>query len=39
MWAEPEWVTYTKKSAELGALLKQENKILVAQSFLKLPGS
>jgi len=28
-----------KKSAELGALLRQENKILVATSFFKLPGA
>ena len=28
-----------KKSAELGALLKQENKILLPTSFFKLPGS
>jgi beta-mannanase len=39
MWADPEWIAYTKKSAELGALLKQENKILVATSFFKLPGT
>jgi hypothetical protein len=39
MWLDPEWIAYTKKSAELGALIKQENKILVATSFFKLPGS
>ena len=39
MWADPEWVAYTKKSAELGALLKQENKILLPTSFFKLPGT
>lgn len=38
MWADPEWLAYTKKSAELGALIKQENTILVATSFFKLPG-
>jgi len=39
MWADPEWLAYTQKSAELGALIKQENKILVAASFFKLPGA
>lgn len=39
MWADPEWIAYTKKSAELGALLKQENKILLPTSFFKLPGT
>ena len=38
MWADPEWLAYTQKSAELGALIKQENKILVAAPFFKLPG-
>lgn len=35
LWADPEWLAYTKKSAELGALLKQENKILIAATFFK----
>jgi len=39
MWADPEWLEYVKRSQELGALLKQENKILVAAPFFKLPGS
>ena len=39
MWADPEWIAYTKKSAELGALIKQENKILLPTSFFKLSGS
>lgn len=38
MWEDPEWLNYTKKSAELGALLKQENQILVAAPFFSLPG-
>ncbi len=38
MQADPEWQAYLKASAELGALLKQENKILVATGFFKLPG-
>jgi hypothetical protein len=39
MQADPEWQAYLKKSSELGALIKQENKILVATSFFKLPGA
>ena len=33
MWADPDWIAYTQKSAELGALIKQENRILVAAPF------
>ncbi len=39
LWADPEWIAYTKKSGELGALIGQENKILVATSFFKLPAT
>ncbi|MGF1649088.1 MAG: NIPSNAP family protein [Hyphomicrobiaceae bacterium] len=39
MWADPDWLTYVAKSAELGALIKQENTILVATPFYKPPGS
>ncbi len=28
MWADPEWLVYVKKSAELGALEKQENILM-----------
>lgn len=35
MWADPEWLAYVKKSGELGALVHQENKILVATAFFK----
>jgi hypothetical protein len=38
MWEDPDWINYTQKSAELGALIKQENKILIAAPFFKLPG-
>jgi len=38
MWSDPDWLAYTQKSAELGALIKQENKIVVATSFFKLAG-
>ena len=33
MWDDPDWIAYTQKSAELGALIKQENSILVAAPF------
>ena len=33
MWADAEWLDYVKRSAELGALIKQENKILIAAPF------
>jgi hypothetical protein len=39
LWQDPEWLAYVKKSGELGALDRQENKILVATSFFKLPGA
>ena len=35
LWADPVWLAYTKMSADLGALIKQENKILVAAPFFK----
>ena len=35
MQADPDWIAYQKKSAELGALVRQENKILVSVSFYK----
>lgn len=34
MWKDPDWITYTQKSAELGALYSQENKILVATDIM-----
>jgi hypothetical protein len=39
LWNDPEWLAYVKKSGELGALMRQENRILVATSFFKLPGA
>ncbi len=36
LWSDPEWLAYTKMSADLGALIKQENKILVAAPFFKV---
>ncbi len=35
MWADPEWLAYVKVSGELGAMVHQENKILVATAFFK----
>ncbi|NOU06646.1 MAG: NIPSNAP family protein [Hyphomicrobiaceae bacterium] len=39
MWADPEWLAYVKASGELGALAKQENTLLNATSFFKLPNA
>ena len=36
MWADPEWLAYTKQSAELGALESQENKLMVPTDFCPL---
>lgn len=33
MWSDPEWLTYTKKSRELGALVGQKNRLMVPTSF------
>lgn len=35
LWSDPEWLDYVKRSGELGALLKQENKILLPAPFFK----
>ena len=35
MWADPDWVAYTKASAELGALEAQKNKLMVPVDFYK----
>ncbi len=34
MWEDADWIGLTQKSAELGALLSQENKILVATDIM-----
>jgi len=34
MWEDQDWITYTQKSAELGALIAQENKILVCTDIM-----
>ncbi|MBT5263584.1 MAG: NIPSNAP family protein [Rhodospirillaceae bacterium] len=33
MWSDPDWITYTQKSAELGALVQQENMLMNQVSF------
>lgn len=35
MQADPDWQAYVKATAELGAIVSQENKILVAAEFKK----
>ena len=37
MAADPDWQAYIKKSAELGALVKQENKLMTPVDFFDLP--
>lgn len=36
MWQDPEWLEYTKKSAELGALESQQNSLMKPVDFFKL---
>jgi hypothetical protein len=36
MQADPDWTAYTQKSAELGALVSQENKLMRPASFFKI---
>ncbi len=38
MWDDPDWQDYVRRSAELGALLSQENKILVATDIMPQPA-
>ena len=33
MWSDPDWIKYINKSAELGALEKQENILMNNVSF------
>lgn len=37
LWADPDWLAYTKASAELGALEAQENKLMVPVNFYPQP--
>ena len=36
MQADPDWIAYTQASAELGALIKQENKLMIPADFFPL---
>ena len=36
MWPDPEWIAYTEESAKLGALVKQENKLMRPVDFFPL---
>ena len=35
LWADPDWLSYIKKSAELGALERQENMLMTEVGFWK----
>ncbi len=35
LWSDPDWLSYIKKSAELGALERQENMLMTEVSFWK----
>ena len=37
MWADPDWVAYLDESAKLGALIKQENKLMRPVDFFPAP--
>ena len=36
MWSDPDWLNYTEKSAELGALAHQENKLMRPVNFFEV---
>jgi hypothetical protein len=36
LWSDPEWLAYTVKSAELGALVSQSNKLMTPVDFCPL---
>lgn len=36
MWADPDWLDYTKRSAELGALIEQQNKLMKPVEFFDI---
>ncbi len=38
LWSDPEWLAYTRKSAELGALIAQKNKLMTPVEFFPPPG-
>lgn len=36
LWADPEWLAYTVKSGELGALVKQSNRLMKPADFFPI---
>ncbi|UTW11401.1 NIPSNAP family protein [Marinobacterium rhizophilum] len=36
LWADPQWLDYVQASGELGALVAQENKLMVPADFFPL---
>lgn len=36
MWADQDWILYTQKSAELGALVAQENRLMREVDFFEV---
>lgn len=39
MWKDPDWLDYTKRSADLGALVDQRNKLMTPVEFFETGGS
>ncbi len=39
LWSDPDWLAYTKKSRELGALVEQSNKLMKPVSFVDMGQS
>ena len=35
MWADQDWLSYTERSAELGALIKQNNRLMMPVDFFE----
>lgn len=38
LWEDPDWLAYTKKSAALGALVAQENRLMKPADFFQPEG-
>ena len=36
MWSDPDWLDYTNRSAELGALVEQQNKLMKPVEFFDI---
>jgi len=36
MWADPDWLEYTRRSAELGGLVEQQNCLMKPVDFFKI---